>query len=273
MCSTAPRSEPAAVVAAAVRTRLLPLAPRAKAAAAGLPTASAAPVKPSEASSWRRLRRTPSSIGLGIGRFSSRAWDSRGDATTTRAAHNRGWTRRNPQRRLLTQGLPRCHQHACVWRGQPASDGATMRQIAPVVSSLTYRAPSGQATASTAASVEVGDDGWDDDEPEVRPPPPGISGTLTLGQRTPRGRNWRLMRGPLAPACLGTLCSHVRWQLPPMTRRSPRPSAKALEVPPPRGRNKNRRGVPRETIATMVSSVRLRPMRSPCHATLSHPSR
>ena len=34
-----------------------------------------------------------------------------------------------------------------------------------------------------------------------------------------------------------------------------------------------RRGAPRETIATMVSSVRPRPMVSPCQATLSRPSR
>ena len=43
--------------------------------------------------------------------------------------------------------------------------------------------------------------------------------------------------------------------------------------PPPLGRKRKRRGVPNETMATTVSSVRLRPIRSPCHATLSRPFR
>jgi hypothetical protein len=41
--------------------------------------------------------------------------------------------------------------------------------------------------------------------------------------RTPRGRNWTLMRGPTGRADLGIACSQVRWQLPPMTIRSPWP--------------------------------------------------
>jgi hypothetical protein len=47
---------------------------------------------------------------------------------------------------------------------------------------------------------------------------------LTARQRTPRGRNWTLMRGPVGRADLGTACSQVRWQLPPITSRSPCPS-------------------------------------------------
>ena len=47
---------------------------------------------------------------------------------------------------------------------------------------------------------------------------------LTSGQRTPLGRNWTLMRGPVGRADLGTACSQVRWQLPPITSRSPCPS-------------------------------------------------
>ncbi len=43
--------------------------------------------------------------------------------------------------------------------------------------------------------------------------------------RTPGGRYWMLMRGPAGRAVFGTACSHVYWQLPPMTRRSPRPSS------------------------------------------------
>ena len=45
------------------------------------------------------------------------------------------------------------------------------------------------------------------------------------GQRTPRGRNWMLMRGPTGRERLGTACSHVRWQEPPITSRSPWPRA------------------------------------------------
>ena len=44
-------------------------------------------------------------------------------------------------------------------------------------------------------------------------------------QRTPRGRNWIEMRGPTARAVLGTACSQVRWQLPPITTRSPCPTS------------------------------------------------
>lgn len=38
---------------------------------------------------------------------------------------------------------------------------------------------------------------------------------------TPAGRNWILTRGPTPRRVLGTACSQVRWQLPPMTIRSP----------------------------------------------------
>lgn len=40
-------------------------------------------------------------------------------------------------------------------------------------------------------------------------------------QRTPAGRNWMLIRGSVTRALLGTQCSQVRWQEPPMTIRSP----------------------------------------------------
>ena len=43
------------------------------------------------------------------------------------------------------------------------------------------------------------------------------------GKRTPRGRNCTLIRGPVTCAVFGTACSQVRWQLPPMTSRSPCP--------------------------------------------------
>ena len=42
-----------------------------------------------------------------------------------------------------------------------------------------------------------------------------------LCQRTPRGRNCTLIRGPTGWDVFGTACSQVRWQLPPMTSRSP----------------------------------------------------
>ena len=47
----------------------------------------------------------------------------------------------------------------------------------------------------------------------------------------------------------------------------------AQRAPPPRGRSGKPRGPRRATIATMVSSVLLRPIVSPCQATLSRPSR
>ena len=46
-----------------------------------------------------------------------------------------------------------------------------------------------------------------------------------------------------------------------MTSRSPWPIVNAVELPPPRGRSASRRGSPKDTIATIVSSARPRPMR------------
>ena len=93
-------------------------------------------------------------------------------------------------------------------------------------------------------------------------------------QRTPRGRNCTLIRGPTGLAVFGTACSQVRWQLPPMTSRSPWPtSCRRVGPPPPAGRSRSARGSPREMIATIVSWVAPRPIRSPCQATLSRPSR
>ena len=80
-----------------------------------------------------------------------------------------------------------------------------------------------------------------------------------------------LMRGS-ARATLGTLCNQVRWQLPPMTSRSPHPGEKLTDRPPSAGWSRKRRGEPTETMATTVSSQR-RPILSPWGATLSLPSR
>lgn len=55
--------------------------------------------------------------------------------------------------------------------------------------------------------------------------------------------------------------------------RSPCPRLKRMDSPPPRGRNRSGRAAPRDRMATIVSSVRLRPVSSPCQATLSEPSR
>jgi len=41
------------------------------------------------------------------------------------------------------------------------------------------------------------------------------------GQATPAGLNWMLTRGPTPRRVFGTACSQVRWQLPPITIRSP----------------------------------------------------
>ncbi len=92
-------------------------------------------------------------------------------------------------------------------------------------------------------------------------------------QRTSRGRNCTLIRGPAARAVFGTACSQVRWQLPPITSRSPWPMSWRSAGPPPRGRSSRARGAPRDRMATTVSSVAPRPIRSPCQATLSRPSR
>src|SRR5271165_3529867 len=52
-------------------------------------------------------------------------------------------------------------------------------------------------------------------------------------QRTPRGRNCTLIRGPTAWDVFGTACSQVRWQLPPMISRSPWPISNRSEPPRP----------------------------------------
>ena len=56
-------------------------------------------------------------------------------------------------------------------------------------------------------------------------------------------------------------------------RRSPSPISTEIEAPPSRGRNASRQGSPSDTMATIVSCVLPRPIVSPCHATLSRPSR
>jgi DNA-binding SARP family transcriptional activator len=120
--------------------------------------------------------------------------------------------------------------------------------------------------------------------PVVRPPAtmprPWLGGRTTtsrLGpdraQRTPRTRNWIDTRGPTALAVLRTAWSQVRWHEPPMTTRSPCPAATRIDVPPARGRSDSGRSAPIERIAIIVSLSRDRPMRSPCQATESRPSR
>src|ERR1035437_1361068 len=94
-------------------------------------------------------------------------------------------------------------------------------------------------------------------------------------QRTPRGRNWMLIRGPTYLVVLGTECSQVRWHDPPITSRSPWPRTWRVVPPrpPPRGRRSSARGAPTEMMATSVSCQDPRPMVSPCQATESRPSR
>ena len=102
---------------------------------------------------------------------------------------------------------------------------------------------------------------------------PLTGGPARRRQRTSCGRNCTLIRGPVARAVFGTACSQVRWQLPPITSRSPWPMSWRSARPPPRGRSSRERGAPRDRMATTVSSVAPRPIRSPCQATLSRPSR
>jgi hypothetical protein len=100
----------------------------------------------------------------------------------------------------------------------------------------------------------------------------GLSQSCADPHSTLRGRNCTEIRGP-AWATFGTAWSQVRWQEPPITTRSPCPISTDSESPPPRGRSASRRGSPSDTIATIVSWSRPRPIRSPCQATLSRPSR
>jgi hypothetical protein len=79
------------------------------------------------------------------------------------------------------------------------------------------------------------------------------------------------MRGP-ARATFGTQCSQVRVVAPPVTRRSPRPSQKVSDGPPPFGRSRNRLGSPSDTSAITGSSISFS-IRSACQATESRPSR
>jgi len=76
-------------------------------------------------------------------------------------------------------------------------------------------------------------------------------------------------RDPRAAACatLGTVWRQVRWHVPPITTRSPRPCGKPIEAPPAAGRSRNLRGCPSEIVATIACSmsravVRL-PVRTP----------
>jgi MGT family glycosyltransferase len=87
------------------------------------------------------------------------------------------------------------------------------------------------------------------------------------------GRNWTLIRAPRECVVLGIACCHVRWQLPPITSRSPCPIWRRSPMPPDLGRSANGLVAPSETIATIVSFGLSRAMRSPCQATLSLPSR
>ena len=74
------------------------------------------------------------------------------------------------------------------------------------------------------------------------------------------------------PRVLGTLCCHVRWHVPPITSRSPGPGCNPTDGPPPVGRSRNGRTAPSDTSATVADGSSLA-TRSPCHATLSAPSR
>ena len=66
-----------------------------------------------------------------------------------------------------------------------------------------------------------------------------------------------LMRGPAGRAVFGTQCSQVRWQLPPMTSRSPWPrSCRTAVAAAVRTQQQRARIADATTIATMVSSVR-----------------
>ena len=88
----------------------------------------------------------------------------------------------------------------------------------------------------------------------------------------PRLRTDALIRGPDPRATFGTPCSHVAWQAPPITSRSPDAGRMSMDRPPRCGRSRNGRAAPRVTMATNVSSTR-RSSRSAWNATLSVPSR
>ena len=73
-------------------------------------------------------------------------------------------------------------------------------------------------------------------------------------------------------ATLGTPWRHVACAVPPMTSRSPQPSWKAQLRAPVFARMTKRLGAPVEIVA-MIVLVLAYPIRSPCMATLSAPSR
>ena len=156
-----------------------------------------------------------------------------------------------------------------------ASIAALFLTTEAVVADKPEKTPGGMPDRSTAAWAA-----WTSDRPLVAPAltegprlRPGPFCVRPARQRTLCGRNWMLMRGPTGRAVLSTACSQVRWHEPPITSRSPWPTGNETDGPPVRGRRDSRRASPRDKIATMVSCVLLRPMVSPCQATLSLPSR
>jgi hypothetical protein len=60
---------------------------------------------------------------------------------------------------------------------------------------------------------------------QAQTPPRATDSIGHVRQRTPRGRNCTLIRDPMACDVFGTACSQVRWQLPPITSRSPCPTS------------------------------------------------
>ncbi len=87
------------------------------------------------------------------------------------------------------------------------------------------------------------------------------------------------MRGPIGSDVLGTAWSHVRWHEPPITTshhaRGRSASSFAFDPGWAAVAGPERQGArePSDRMAIIVSLSRDRPMRSPCHATLSRPSR
>jgi hypothetical protein len=109
---------------------------------------------------------------------------------------------------------------------------------------------------------------------DARTPRPGRTASPAAAYRSRRsavglarlpphcGWHWMLSRARRELAALGMPCSQVRWQLPPVTSRSPWLTWSRSLRPPDFGRSPNGRMAPTETIATVLSRRLSRAMRS-----------
>lgn len=156
-----------------------------------------------------------------------------------------GWLARQPASSSTSQPIDRpAHRPACsstvqlvdrLTRSPAPSTGLPIDRTAH---RRARQGPTAKGAARRVGSARRAGSARRDGSVRLRGPvPPGVAGTsrrpgsstpphptsLRQAHRTPRGRNWMLIRGPTPLAVFGIACSHVRWQEPPMTIRSPWP--------------------------------------------------